>query len=663
MSLLALILLAGALLAFNAGIAAFLLPWDKLSLRATSTAGTLACILGALASGAALLSGAQSSIRSAWTLPIGEFHIGVDPLSAFFLLCIFVVSGLAMVYGSSYLKAYLGKRRLAPALVFFNLLVATMALLVLARDGVLFLIAWEMMSIVSFFLVTYEGERDEVRRAGMTYLMASHLGTVFLFVLFGLLSHTAGSFDFASFARAGANPELANVCFLLALVGFGTKAGFWPFHIWLPDAHPAAPSHVSAVMSGVMIKMGIYGLMRVIGFLGSAPPWWGVTLLAIGAVSGIAGILHALAQHDLKRLLAYSSVENIGIIALGLGIGLLGQSHSEPALAAIGYAGALLHVLNHALFKGMLFQAAGSVLHATGTRDMESLGGLSRRMPLTSLTFLIGSLAISGLPPLNGFVGEWLIYMGAFRASGSLPTVWAVTSIIVVPALALIGGLAAACFVKAFGVVFLGEPRTSAGSKAHEADALMRIPLALGALCCATIGLWPAGALMLVGPAAAALAGAQIAAYDMAGPLQVVSGAAFLLLSLILCLVWLRHVLLRHRVVATTATWGCGYPAPTPRMQYTQAAFAQLVLAPFASVLHVRVQGEVPEDYFPRSARYQEQLGDLAGERMLVPASQWVVRMLAQLRILQHGRIHLYLAYIFATLIALLVWQLSGMGD
>jgi hydrogenase-4 component B len=663
MSLLALILLAGALLAFNAGIAAFLLPWDKLSLRATSTAGTLACILGALASGAALLSGAQSSIRSAWTLPIGEFHIGVDPLSAFFLLCIFVVSGLAMVYGSSYLKAYLGKRRLAPALVFFNLLVATMALLVLARDGVLFLIAWEMMSIVSFFLVTYEGERDEVRRAGMTYLMASHLGTVFLFVLFGLLSHTAGSFDFASFARAGANPELANVCFLLALVGFGTKAGFWPFHIWLPDAHPAAPSHVSAVMSGVMIKMGIYGLMRVIGFLGSAPPWWGVTLLAIGAVSGIAGILHALAQHDLKRLLAYSSVENIGIIALGLGIGLLGQSHSEPALAAIGYAGALLHVLNHALFKGMLFQAAGSVLHATGTRDMESLGGLSRRMPLTSLTFLIGSLAISGLPPLNGFVGEWLIYMGAFRASGSLPTVWAVTSIIVVPALALIGGLAAACFVKAFGVVFLGEPRTSAGSKAHEADALMRIPLALGALCCATLGLWPAGALMLVGPAASALAGAQIAAYDMAGPLQVVSGAAFLLLSLILCLVWLRHVLLRHRVVATTATWGCGYPAPTPRMQYTQAAFAQLVLAPFASVLHVRVQGEVPEDYFPRSARYQEQLGDLAGERMLVPASQWVVRMLAQLRILQHGRIHLYLAYIFATLIALLVWQLSGMGD
>ena len=386
---------------------------------------------------------------------MGEFHVGLDPLSAFFLLCVFLVSGLAALYGSSYLRTYIGKRRLAPPLMFFNLLVATMALLVVARDGVLFLIAWEMMSIASFFLVTYEGEREDVRRAGMTYLMAAHLGAVFLFILFGLLSRAAGSFDFDSFARVGAaGSELINVCFLLALVGFGTKAGFWPFHIWLPDAHPAAPSHVSAVMSGVMIKMGIYGLLRVIGFLGSPPPWWGVTLLVIGAVSGVAGVLHALAQHDLKRLLAYSSVENIGIIALGIGIGLLGQSHGEPALAFIGYAGSLFHVLNHGLFKGMLFQAAGSVLHATGTRDLESLGGLSRRMPVTSLMFLIGSVAICGLPPLNGFVSEWLIYVGAFRASGALPTVWAVTSISVVPALALIGGLAAACFVKRSASLF-----------------------------------------------------------------------------------------------------------------------------------------------------------------------------------------------------------------
>jgi hydrogenase-4 component B len=594
---------------------------------------------------------------------MGEFHVGLDPLSAFFLLCIFLVSGLAALYGSSYLRSYLGKRRLAPALVFFNLLVATMAMLVLARDGVLFLIAWEMMSIASFFLVTYEGERDEVRRAGMTYLMASHLGTVFLFILFGLLFRETGSFDFDAFALMGAsNSDLINACFLLALVGFGTKAGFWPFHIWLPDAHPAAPSHVSALMSGVMIKMGIYGLLRIIGFLGSPPPWWGVTVLVIGAVSGVAGVLHALAQHDLKRLLAYCSVENIGVVALGIGIGLLGQSHGEPTLAFLGYAGALLHVLNHGLFKGILFQAAGSVLHATGTRNIESLGGLSRQMPVTSLMFLIGSVAISGLPPLNGFVSEWLIYVGAFRASSALPTVWAVTAISVVPALALIGGLAAACFVKAFGIAFLGEARTEASLQAHESDVLIWLPMALGAVFCLAIGFWPAGAIMLVGPAAAALAGAQVAVLDVLGPLNAISRVALVLLGVTLLLGVLRYALLRRRPIEVDGTWGCGYPAPTPRMQYTSASFAQPLLAPFASVLQVHVQSEGPAGFFPERARYEERLGDMAGERMLVPASQWVVRMFSRLRILQHGRIHLYLAYIFATLILLLFWQLSGGG-
>ena len=415
-------------------------------------------------------------------------------------------------------------------------------------------------------------------------------------------------------------------------------------------------------MSGVMIKMGIYGLLRTIGLLGSAAPWWGVTLLAIGAISGIAGVLHALAQHDLKRLLAYHSVETIGIIALGMGIGLLGRSHSEPAVAFLGYAGALLHVLNHGLFKGILFQAAGSVLHATGTRDTESLGGLSRRMPVTSLMFLIGSIAICGLPPLNGFVSEWLIYVGAFKASGALPTRWAVTSIIVVPALALIGGLAAACFVKAFGVVFLGEARTTASSKAHESDALMTLPMLIGAVLCALIGFWPSGALTLVAPVASGLAGAQVVVFDVAGPLNAISRVAAVLVSLVLLFTLLRYALLRRRSVKVAATWGCGYPAPTARMQYTAASFAQPLLTPFASVLHVQMQNEGPEGFFPRRARYDEHLGDMAGERMLVPAAQWIVYTLSRLRILQHGRIHLYLVYIFATLIMLLIWQLSGLG-
>jgi hydrogenase-4 component B len=663
MTFLALIFVAVAILGVTVISTALLARSDHVVLWVGTAGSTLGCILGTVLSILALISDSEESLRVTWTIPIGEFHVGIDPLTAFFLLCIFVVSGLATVYGSSYLRGYLGKRRLAPALVFFNLLVAAMATLVLARDGVLFLMAWEMMSVASFFLVTYESERDDVRRAGMTYLIASHLGAVFLFILFGLLSRETGSFDFDSFTRAlVSNSDLSNVCFLLALLGFGTKAGFWPFHIWLPDAHPAAPSHVSALMSGVMIKMGIYGLLRIIGFLGKPPPWWGVTVLAIGAISGIAGVLHALAQHDLKRLLAYHSVENIGIIALGIGIGLLGQSHGESTLAFLGYAGALLHILNHGLFKGMLFQAAGSVLHATGTRDTESLGGLSRRMPVTSLMFLIGSIAICGFPPLNGFVSEWLIYVGAFKASSALPTLWAVTSIIVVPALALIGGLATACFVKAFGVVFLGEARTTASSKAHESDALMTLPMVLGAVLCALIGFWPAGVLTLVAPVASGLAGAQVAVFDVAGPLNAISRVASVLVSLILLLTLLRYALLRRRDVKVAATWGCGYPAPTARMQYTAASFAQPLLTPFASVLHVQMQNDGPEGFFPRRARYDEHLGDMAGERMLVPASQWIVHTLSQLRILQHGRIHLYLVYIFATLIMLLVWQLSGLG-
>ncbi|HWC65019.1 MAG TPA: proton-conducting transporter membrane subunit, partial [Thermoanaerobaculia bacterium] len=370
---------------------------DRAALALGIGGAALSCAVGAAASIRALLAGEKSAIRLAWPLPVGEAHVGLDALSAFFLLCVFVVSGLAAVYGGGYLRASAGGRRLAPALFFFDLLVASMGLVAVARDGVLFLVAWEVMSIASFFLVTFDDERPEVRRAGMTYLIASQVGVVFLFVLFALLARS-GSYDFDRLGGVGAAP------FLLALAGFGTKAGFWPAHVWLPDAHPAAPSPVSAVMSGVMIKMGIYGLLRTLTFLGPPPPGWGAALVVVGVVSGLAGVLHALGQHDLKRLLAYHSVENIGIIALGIGIGLLGRSRGNATVALLGFAGALLHVLNHGLFKGLLFEGAGSVLHGAGTREIDSLGGLQRRMPVTALTFLAGSIAICGLPPLNGFV-------------------------------------------------------------------------------------------------------------------------------------------------------------------------------------------------------------------------------------------------------------------
>jgi hydrogenase-4 component B len=650
------ILLAIALLCLSALVAALLTRFDRASL-AVGTIGTLAgCLTGASGALIALLRQEQSALRGVWSLPLGEPHVAMDALSAFFLLCVFLVSGLAALFGSGYLPAYIGKRRLGPAVALFDLLVAAMAALVVARDGILFLIAWEVMSFASFFLVTFENERDEVRRAGMTYLVASQFGGVFLFLLFVLLGRSSGSYDFDRFAATGG---LANACFLLAVVGFGSKAGFWPFHIWLPEAHPAAPSHVSAVMSGVMIKLGIYGLLRTLTFLGPPAVWWSTVLLSLGAISGLMGIVHALAQRDLKRRLAYSSVENMGLVALGIGLGLLGQSRGNALVGFLGYSGALVHVLNHGLMKGLLFQGAGSVIHGTGVRNIESLGGLYRKMPATAFGFLVGAVAICGLPPLNGFVGEWLIYGAAFRGASSLATAGAVSALVAIPVLALVSGLAAACFVGTFGTVFLGEPRTEASAPAHEAGLAMRSAMGIGVLLCIAVGLWPAGALRLVAPVVALLGQAPALAFAQS-PLVTMSRLACILLLVTAGLALLRVALLRARPVTQGVTWACGYTATSPRMQYTARSFAQPLLAPFAPILHVRVEEHGPSGYFPRAARYDEHIGDVAGERFLIPGTRRAVRALSRLRVIQQGRVQLYVVYIVATLVALLVWQLMG---
>ena len=653
------ILFAIALLGLSALAAALLTRFDRASLSIGTTGSVIACVTGASGALASLVRRGSSALRGTWSLPLGEPHVAMDALSAFFLLCIFVVSGLAAVYASGYLPSYIGRRRLGPAVALFNLLVAAMAGLVIARDGILFLMNWEVMSFASFFLVTFENEREDVRRAGMSYLVASQFGVVFLFILFVLLGRSSGTYDFDRFAATGG---LANACFLLAVVGFGSKAGFWPLHFWLPEAHPAAPSHVSAVMSGVMIKLGIYGLLRTLTFLGPPAVWWSTVLLLLGAISGLAGIVHALAQRDLKRRLAYSSVENIGLIGLGIGLGLLGQSRGNALVSFFGYSGALLHVLNHGLMKGLLFQGAGSVIHATGTRSLESMGGLYRKMPTTALSFLVGSVAICGLPPLNGFAGEWLIYVGAFHGAERLPTAGAVPALVALPVLALIGGLAAACFVATFGTVFLGLPRTEGGPRAHEAGLAMRSTLGIGSLLCVAIGLWPAGALRLVVPAVALVSEVPAWASDVTTPLLAISRAAFVLGLLVAALALLRRALLRGREVTQGVTWGCGYAAPDSRMQYTASSFAQPLLAPFAPITHVRVDEEGPSGYFPRDARYHEEIGDV-GERFLVPGTRRVVHLLSQLRVIQQGRVQLYVVYIVATLVALLVFELMGAGN
>lgn len=643
------------------GILALLL---RRSNRVALATGTVACVvasvIGLVAAGHLLLVGGAAEMQASWHVPVGQLRVGVDALSAFFLLCIYLVSGLAAVYGAGYLGGHAHERTLAPVIFFFVLLVAGMTVVALARDGVLFLVAWEVMSLSGYFLVTFEHEREDVRRAGMVYLIASHIGVVFLFILFTIFARHGGDFSFAALASAGPlSSSLANACFLLALVGFGSKAGFWLLHTWLPEAHPAAPSHVSATMSGVMIKMGIYGLLRALTFLGTPPAWWGITLIVVGALSGVLGVLHALAQHDLKRLLAYHSVENIGIITLGIGLGLLGQSAANPTVAILGYSGAILHTLNHGLFKGLLFQGAGSVLFATGTKAIDSLGGLSRKMPVTALTFLVASVAICGLPPLNGFVSEWLIYVAAFHG-GALSGATLVAALAVIPTLALIGGLAAACFVKAYGIIFLGEPRTKACEPAHDPPRSMRGPMLVGAVLCLAIGLWPQAALQIVARPAQVLVGTTAGADAMLGLLLPITRVALVLVGLAAVLTLLRWGLLRRREVAVGSTWGCGYEAPTARMQYTAASFAEPILDPFEATLHRPVHENPVRGYFPEEAHYERHPKDVVGDRVLVPAARRLIAALARIQIIQHGRVQLYLVYILVTVIVLLVWQLSG---
>lgn len=613
-----------------------------------------------------LTGGEPLRLRAEWSLPVGSFSLGLDPISAFFLLPLLGLSFLAGVYGAAYLRAWSGRKNLGACWCFYNALAAAMVVVLLARDGVLFLIAWDVMALASYFLVVFEDEREEVRRAGRTYLIATQGGTVALLFLFLLLGRSAGSLDFDALRLPAGAPGAAGAAgaaFLLAVAGFGTKAGFVPFHVWLPEAHPASPSHVSALMSGMMIKTGIYGLVRTLTLLGPPPPWWGWTLLGVGAVSGVLGVLFALAQHDLKRLLAYHSVENIGIISLGLGVGLLGRSYGQPEMAFLGFAGALLHVANHAAFKGLLFLGAGAVGHAIHTLEIDRTGGLLKRMPWTGTLFLIGAAAICGLPPFNGFVSELLIYLGALRGIIALGPAGAAAGAIAVAALALIGGLAAACFAKAFGILFLGEPRSRAAADATEASWGMRLPMLALAAACVLLGLL--GPLVLTGLRSAVAAAAGLAPADAAVPEPatealrgVVLGSAALLLLLGL-LILARRRLLAGRTVRTAPTWDCGYAAPSPRMQYTASGFAQPLTSLFHFALRTGRALEPPHGLFPQESSLSTHTPDLLRQRLYEPLFAAVGRLLSGQRWLQSGQMQLYILYIAVTLLVLLVWKLG----
>jgi formate hydrogenlyase subunit 3/multisubunit Na+/H+ antiporter MnhD subunit len=651
-------LLAAFAVLIAGGVTAWAAGGTRLRTWIGPSGAVLGCALGISAAVPVLLGGTQPALRLPWNLPLASFSVAIDPLSAFFLLPMFGISGLAAIYGAGY-----GGSR-GSSWLWFNLLVASMAIVIVSRNGILFLMAWELMTISSYFLVATHSERAEVRRAGRIYLIAAHVGTACLLVLFLLLG-AHGTLDFDTFGPAGARTAAgAGTIFLLAVVGFGVKAGFIPLHVWLPEAHPAAPTHVSAVMSGIMIKLGIYGLLRTISFLGEPPLWWGWVLLVIGLVSGILGVLYALAQHELKRLLAYHSVENIGIIAMGMGLGLIGATRHSTMLFALGFAAALLHVLNHAVFKALLFFGAGSVVRGAGTGEIEHLGGLLKRMPTTGVAFLIGAVAISGLPPLNGFVSEFLLLLGSFAAVGADKLPVGIAGVALIGGLALVGGLAAACFAKAFGIVFLGEPRTPEAEDAREVGVLLRAPMLTLAAACVAVGVASPALLPVLARVLPAVGGIPpgAAAPDLLSTHAALRGVTLvggLFLGLLLLLALLRTYLMRRRPVRAAVTWDCGYARPTSRMQYSASSFAQPILDLFAPMLGTRVSSVKPRGVFPSSASLETSTPDSFRERVFRPIFVEVERALARFRRIQEGRVQVYVLYIALTLLAMLAYQFA----
>ena len=638
----------------------------------------LGAILGAgagLVLGATVIAtGAPFALSIPELLPLGGgLALRLDSLGAFFLVVIGVGAIPAALYGAGYSATYEdGRASLRLLGTMFNLFLLTMSLVTLADNVLTFLLMWEGMSLTSYFLVITESGEERVRNAGLWYIAMTHAGLVMLLAAFLLLTGGAGSGVFADLRSSAASltPGARDAVFVLAFLGFGSKAGIVPVHVWLPRAHPAAPSHVSALMSGVMIKMGIYGLLRVaLDLMGGGPAWWGGLVLGAGVASALLGVLYALMEHDLKRLLAFHSVENVGIILIGIGTGLMFHRYGLMPLAALGFIGALYHVLNHATFKGLLFLGAGSVLHATHTRNMEEMGGLIKRMPWTALFFLIGAAAISALPPLNGFASEWLIFQ-SLLGGVSIPVPEVVILMpVAVGLLALTSGLAAACFVKAFGITFLALPRSPEAAHAHESPFSMRLGMGLLAVACVGLGVAPFAVVPVLGRILTGLGGLPDTRAEFTMNVFLQTPSAFgqmsptlmalgllLLLGLVPSVLWLLRLNRQRRV---SDSWGCGRVGQTARMEYTATAFAEPLKRVFAEIYRPMKELTVdfhPESkYFVQSIEYRSEITPWFDRALYRPFLQSATFVAQQVRRLQAGSLHLYLLYIAVALILLLI--------
>ena len=653
---------------------------EKLANALSFGVGALSALSGLLAALLFLSSGAglpapQFELLPA-LIPYIKFTVRLDALGAFFLLIVSLLGFALSIYSLGYARGFFGRKNVGVFGAFFNALLLATTLTFVADNIWLFLIAWELMALTAYCLVSFEHEKPETRDAGVLYFIMSHIDAGCIILGFLLLFQASGDYNFASLHDIGAKmlPGKRDAAFVLFLLGFGIKAGIVPLHIWLPVAHPVAPSNVSALMSGVLIKTGIYGLTRVcFNFLGTPPLWWGVTVLAVGTVSAVLGVLYALMEHDLKRLLAYHSIENIGIILMGLGASLMFLHTGHPLLAALGLIAGMYHTINHASFKGLLFLGAGAVLHSTHTRNMEEMGGLAKRMPQTAFFFLVGAVAISALPPLNGFVSEWLTYQALLQGFGSTESLIRLIFPLSGAMLALTGALAAACFVKAFGITFLAQPRSEHAAHAHEVVPSMRIGMAVLTLACVVLGLFPTQFVRLLDPLTQQLTGQQLSTQvSLSGGLVLGAltekGGTVSTLGIVLmfvCLLpipfglWL--VFARNSKTRRGPTWDCGQRELTPQMEYTATGFSKPIRMIFKALFRPRREVQREYDFSPHFAttiRFESHVEEVFMRRIYRPLRILIVRGSRRIRALQAGSIHAYLLYIFITLLLLLLFAL-----
>ena len=663
------------ILAYSVGALASIISWRRPALARRLCCGF--ALAGAALEGCAAILGLLQGTPVRWSIssgiPLFAYSFSYDALAGFFNLILAILVAAVAIYSFGYLKEFEGRRNIGIFGFLFHLLLLSLTMVFTTSNAFPFLMAWEVMALAAYGLVTFYHQDAETRRAGLLYIIMAHVDAGCLLLGFALLTQASGSTEFASFHSAAAQLSTSHQAgaFVLFFLGFSIKAGVIPFHIWLPAAHPVAPSNISALLSGIVIKTGIYGMVRIFfDALGVLPAWTGVFVLILGVASAVLGVLYALMEHDLKRLLAYHSIENIGIILMGLGSALIFRVTGHPQLAALALIAAMFHTLNHAIFKCLLFLGAGSVLHSTGTRNMEKLGGLIRPMPVTAFCFLIGAVAISGLPPLNGFVSEWLTYQSLLAGFGATGGLTRILFPIAGSMLALTGALAAACFVKAFAVTFLALPRGAESRDVHEAPRSMQVGMGWLTLACVSLGLGVTWFLPVFDAMTGQLLGLRVGANLITGNGLVlsvgtphggtVSTAIIGLGLLVLVVPTALLVLAAARRFAPTRgpTWDCGLPGLSEDNEYTATAFSKALRMIFSALYkpHREIQAVFDvSPYYPKEIHFESEIEPTFEKRLYTPLQDIILRVSTRMRAVQAGSIHAYLTYIFITLIVLLL--------